>query len=320
MTLSSEDRREIDLALAEWLTKLGGADGDRYRASFHRWLDERVEHRSAYAAFRATDHDVELTSLPTPPLHDRVGLARTPYLVQLALAATVLLAIGSAGTWAWQHHINTAASGTTQIAADDAARAIDLPDGRHVMLDAHAVLLTSLEDDPSTLTLLEGRSRFRLPEGSARFVVAAGNLRLTAHGAVFDVIVDDNGVRITSLGGTLVVRHQGGLPARPDMILKQGEQLVANRTGDRVTAAAPDEAGWTSALLPLDGKTLADIIAIGNRHGGKPIMLADPALSARMVQGQLPATDTHILALQLAAAFDLDLHETKHGYVLAIKT
>lgn len=320
MTSSPEDRHDIDLALADWLAKLGGPDAGQYRQPFALWLDEGPEHRTAYAAFQATAREVGMTSLPTPELHVRTDRTPSPFTKQLALAAAVVLVVGGVGALGWRLHNPGSAPATVQIAAEDEPRAIDLPEGPSMMLDAHAVILTSLNPSLSTLTLLGGRGRFRLPAQGSPFVVAAGSLRVTARGAVFDIVVDGDIVRVTVLRGRVLVRHRDTSANSKPVTLDKGHQLVADTSGDRVIAAARGEAGWSSALLPLDGKTLADVIAIGNRRGGKPVLLADPVLSGRLLQGQAPATDTHILALQLAAAFDLDLRETEQGYVLSIKS
>ena len=318
MIAPRDDRRAIDLAIAEWLTKLGRKDGEQYRRSFEAWLSERSEHRVAYQAFVATDRDVAGTSFPVPRLHPQPRpVLRTPF-AQAAIAAAIVLGVGGGATYlALQKPSHDAASGT-RFAAGDAPRAIELADGTSLMLDTHAVMLTAFVGDRPILLLEQGRARVRFPAHADRpFVVAAGDLRLTAHGAVFDIARDADTVRVTALGGAIIAQHEHGLTSAP---IAPGQQLVANSTGDRLMPADKNEASWTSALLPLDGKTLADLVAIGNRTGGKTIMLPDAELGRRPVQGQLPVKNTHALALQIAAAFDLNVRETPDQYILTRKS
>jgi transmembrane sensor len=318
VTPTPEDRRAIDLALAEWLAKLGNDGGEHHRPAFEAWLAERREHRDAYRAFEAVDHDVLQTSLPIPPLHRQTRPAIRPSLAYAAIAALLVLGVGGGGTLLFLRSPSREAATGTLYAAGDTARAVDLPDGTSLMLDAHAMILTSIEEEKPLLLLEQGRARIRLPASTNRpFTVASGDLRLTAHGAVFDIAKDGNTVRVIPLGGKVIVRHVRQ-PEQPPLL--PGQQLVAGPDGDKVMTADKSEPGWTSALLPLDGKTLGDLVTIGNRTGGKMIAFADSALASRPVQGQLPVKDTHLLALQIAAAFDLDIRETHDEYILTRKT
>ncbi|PXA86229.1 hypothetical protein DMC47_35215 [Nostoc sp. 3335mG] len=318
MSTSPEDWRAIDLALAEWLTKLGRDDGDRHRRSFAEWLAQDPAHEQAFEAFRAVDRAISRTSLPIPPLHPPRRTTYRPQLVQAAIAALVIFGVGGGGAYLLTRPGAQRSASGTQYAAGDAPRAVALPDGPSLMLDAHAIVLTSMETDGPMLLLEQGRTRVRLPANSVRpFVVAAGDLRLTARGAVFDVSRDGDTVQVTPLDGQVTVRHTSGPAAVP---LRAGNQLVATSHGDQIMPAPVDEPGWTSALLPLDGKTLGNLIDTGNRSGGKRIALDDSALANRPVQGQLPVGDTHNLALQIAAAFDLDLRETPTEYILTRKS
>jgi transmembrane sensor len=318
VSTSSEDRRAIDLALAEWLTKLGRDDGDRYRRSFEEWLAQDPAREQAFQAFKAADRDIGRTSLPIPPLHPPRRTTYRPQFVQAAIAALVILGVGGGGAYLLMRPGAQNKLSGTQYAAGDTPRAIELPHGPSLMLDAHAIVLTSMETDGPMLLLEQGRTRVRLPASGERpYVVAAGDLRLTAHGAVFDVARDGDTIQVTPLAGEVTVRHASGPAAVP---LRAGNQIVATSHGDQIMPAPVDEPGWTSALLPLDGKTLGNLIDTGNRSGGKRIALDDSALANRPVQGQLPVSDTHNLALQIAAAFDLDLRETPTKYILARKS
>ena len=317
MTSSAEDKRNIDQALADWLTRLGGDDGADYQQSFERWLEQDPAHRAAYRAFRETDDEIGTTSLPVPPLRVPIVARSRPRLSDLALAGMAVLAVFGVGAVAMYRHAAGPTTGTEIVSADE-SRSVDLPGGPSMVLDAHSMIRTAFEGDRSTVLLEDGRARFRLADDmSAPFTVASGDLRISSRGGVFDVRKERDAVLVTALRGMTFVRHQRDLATKSAIRLTRGEQLRSDHSGDRIMAAPEDEARWTSALMPLDGMTIGEIVAIGNAHGGKPIRLADPTLAVRPLQGQLPATDTRTLSLQLAAAFDLDLSETEQALVLA---
>ncbi|WP_454882596.1 FecR domain-containing protein [Sphingomonas oryzagri] len=304
----------INRTAADWRAKLRGDDSEATREAFDAWLAESPAHRDANAAYQAVEAEAGLTSLPVPPLHAAPRGWQTAG--GLALAASLLLAC-TLGLVLW--HTSGMLHPSREYAAETTIRSYPLEGGADMILDAHSLVRTSFDGPHATYSLVDGRARFRVRTAEAEpFSVSLEPLRVHGSGATFDIDRAGKNIRVVSLAGRVDIDHpssNGGVQSSIQLI--PGQAFVSDAQGERIVTADKDEVRWTAAMLPLDGLTLGEVIAIGNREGGTQIILDDPTLASMALQGQLAAVDTPALAEQLAAAFDLACTRDRRGLVLS---
>jgi transmembrane sensor len=316
MSASDKDWTRINQAVADWRARIRGDDSQATRTAFEVWLAEDPAHREANAAYEAIEAKALLTTLSVPPLHPPQPIWRpTRSTAWMAVAASLALICTLTLTL---RHGTLAARQGQDYATATAIRSYALEGGADLILDAHSLVRTSSDDRQGAFILVGGRARFSTPSSmSDTFAVSLDRLRVKARGATFDVQRLGQSIRIIDVAGRVDIAQQGqDAGSGTDIHLAPGDAFVDDAQGERVVTAGREDTHWTTAMLPLDGLTLGEVVAIGNRAGGTPIVLGDPTLAGMPLQGQLAAVDTSALARQLSAAFDLDLAHDARGLVL----
>lgn len=311
MSLPPAERRRIDARLAEWLARIGGEAREDDDRAFQAWLDERREHRTAYEDFRAIRHMVDGTSLGVPPLTPARRSQVSASLVALALSASIILGCGVA--WVLTSRQLVRSPETARQADGGVLRLVNFGDGGAIYFDRDARATFGRDARGRVIELVTGRARFS--SGATPFRVGVGDLQLSARNTVFDIDVRGAVVTVMVLDGKLTVLRQGH-PARS----LGARQILTVAPAEETLNTVPRERGdWTVTMLPLDGRTLGDIVAIVAREGGPKLVLGEPSLAGLTLQGQLRATDVGALSRQLAAALDLAVARRGHDYVLERK-
>ncbi len=164
-------------------------------------------------------------------------------------------------------------------------RAIDLPDGSRVTLNARSAIDLSFTAEARRLHLVEGQAFFEVaPDPVRPFEVAVRHVRVRALGTAFDI--DRN---IADGGAAIAVTQHAVLVAADtaeSVNLLEGQTLVVDRNG-RLGAVEPSKASivaaWRSGLYIAEDKPLADVIrALQAYHAGWIVIRGDDVAKLRV--------------------------------------
>jgi transmembrane sensor len=206
----------------------------------------------------------------------------------LPLAAVLAVAAGVAIFWRGARDPSlgrsVAATRTEERAGVGERRAVDLPDGSHVLLGA----ASSLRFDESAPTrsrdvYLQGQALFRVRHDSARrFMVHAGGTVTEDLGTEFDVRAypGDSVVRVVVRDGEVLV-HPAAARSDSNTVLHRND--VANVPRDGQTEVRHDQnvdrlLAWENGKILFDDTPLSDVAVELQRWFDIECRIADPSL------------------------------------------
>lgn len=299
---------------ADWFARLRAPDGPDYSARFETWLAEDPAHRAAYDRLaRRWDQTAFLANTPLGKRRDlsRAASGRTPAARHAAAAAIAALALVSIITFGLVDARHPQASPTQVLAQTNdgpAIRTIALTDGSRVTLDSGASVRIAYTSGERRIRLERGRARFAVAhDPSRRFIVAAGEGSIIAHGTVFDVTIDRAGVRVALLKGQVEVRKlraSGGAHAGA-VVLRPGQQVTFDSAKPISPISRADDQQWPNGMLVFDGMRLADAIAQFNSRNHRQIRLEAEHGANLRISGAYRANDPAGFAVAVAGAFKL---------------
>ncbi|HEX6859577.1 MAG TPA: FecR domain-containing protein [Caulobacteraceae bacterium] len=293
-------------AAARWFARRrSGAMTAQELRELEVWLDADAAHRDAYdhlarlwGGAEAARNDPEVMQM-----REAAHRAQTTrrWRAFAAVAAVFVLAVfGAAGVANWM----TAGSNASPelVAGPDhqelrtsvgQTATMTLTDGSVVTLDSDTVLRTRTTWNRRYVELAKGRAFFRVAHQPTRpFVVLAGGRTVTALGTSFEVAVDRGKFQVTLVSGKVRVEQP---KAEKPMVttLKPGTKLVAPDDGawKLATADIPRETSWVDGLLRFRDEPLGQVAGELNKYSRKKVIIDDPAVAARPIQGAFAAGD-----------------------------
>ena len=291
------------------------------RDAFGAWREESVEHCRAYEAVehawreaqRHASHPkiIALRHEAALRLTRRTSLRAA--MPRWAVAAAIVMAIVVTGyavtqrtalTRLVQSNGNQPGSkaqveSTTYRTRKGERLAVTLKDGSQVTLNTQTELETAFTRTERHVILHRGQALFEVAKNPDRpFVVEAQSRRLVAVGTAFDVRLEEAGVQVTMVEGTVRVEHipkkaarelaATERPASPKVtMLTAGQQLmtdsgdkdeVRNTNADHVTS-------WQRGQVIFENARLADAIAEFNRYSDNELELDNPSLQELRLSG-----------------------------------
>ena len=325
----SEMRRQLVLpgeepaaAAAGWVAlRRSGEMSDADYADLERWLATDPVHvaalrhaEEAWALAGAAREDPDLLALREEAVL-KPGRRRrwfgTPALPFAASVAAALLLAGatfmSPGGWSgarlWfgpiRQELHTSVGQRTDIT---------LPDGSVVTLDTDTAIRTIESRRERRVELTKGQAFFRVAKDPGRpFVVVAGDRKVTAVGTAFAVRVDNGCFQLTMVQGVVKVEaplsaRRGAPPRIQTASMSAGSQLitVVNHQWTIRPVDALKETGWTKGLLIYEATPLETVAQELNRYSERKIVIEDPKVAHRLVNGTFRANDVDgaIMALE----------------------
>ena len=281
---------------AQWFAQVrSGAIDAADEQSWLQWIDAE-DHQKAYENCElAWELSAELRGSPgiaamlagadtramAPPV--RAGW-RVP-VWQLGLAAS-LLAIGA---FAW---LFVGAPATTEYSTGvGEQRTVALGDGSTVFLNTDSDVRVRLSRRLRRIELVRGEALFTVSHDPRRpFEVHALQGVTTAVGTQFDVELTRGGAAISVLEGTVTVggSSEGRAAALPPVAVSAGNGVGYSQEG-AVSDLRPAEVnriqGWRSQRMVFNDIALDTALAEYNRYSRKPIVLSNPALGSRHING-----------------------------------
>lgn len=284
---------------ADWLIRVREAPGDAALArSLAHWLDERDEHRRAYASVeRSWQIMAELAPAPADP-QGHVGLEAPPAAV-LAFPRRLWrpLAIGAALAAALVAFL--AAPALVLLMEADyrtgtgARQALALADGSRIELGADSAVAVDMSGGRRVVRLLAGEAFFDVrPDPARPFVVDAGGVDVTVLGTRFNVRLTSTDAGVELAEGAVSLDYPGHGQAHARLVPGQSA-LVDLRTGALVTGeiAVDDIAVWREGRLFVQDATIAAVVEQLQRYHRAWITVPDGALAQQRVTGLYDLTD-----------------------------
>lgn len=314
----------------------------RFLAARDAWLNERPDHREAYAdAIRALGivaaHMADpavmalrrkaLETTPVRPIPSPLG---TRLAAGLAVCA-IVAAIGSGLRISETHTRHVDAGAQTPVARVGRVYStgvgqrltIPLPDRSLVTLDTASAVRIRYAAGQRSVDLMQGQALFKVAKHQpAPFQVYAGDQRITALGTVFDVRLEPDRVRVSLLEGSVRVASvspsDSGEP-RKEVVLDPGQALEQRGAIVRVLGINPTRTkSWIDGVLDFDDEPLASAVDEVNRYSEHKIVLDSAQIRALRISGIFTAGDTERFAQTMAELFSLQLdHDTAGRIILS---
>jgi transmembrane sensor len=222
-----------------------------------------------------------------------------------AIAATVGVVAVSAALWIVGHDPNHA---TYSTATGEQASHV-LPDGSILVLNTRSRVKLDWSSRSREIVLEDGEALFQVAHDAARpFRVHTANAVVQAIGTRFDVYRSDAGVAVTVLEGRVEVRStspQSSEATEPQPLssaqplrLGAGEQARIDEHDEIATThlTTPERVvEWQQRRLVFDNTSLADAVREFNRYQRKPLVLDEPVLGNKRINGIFDASDRDAL-------------------------
>lgn len=289
-----------DFKAADWFAQARGADHDP--GDEQPWLEwiGHTGHQKAYENCElAWELSAELRNSPTLTVllagadvlvgRQRAAAAppaRPKWRVpawQVGLAASIIVA----GAFVWL--LVSRPSIAEYSTAVGEQRTVALADGSTVFLNTDSTVRVSLGRSLRRIELARGEALFSVSHDPARlFEVHALQGVTTAVGTQFDVELTRGGAAVSVLEGTVTVGASGSAISAPPVAVTAGSGVGYTQEG-AVSEIRPAEVnriqGWRSQRIVFNDIELDTALAEYNRYTHTPIVLSDPALGSRHING-----------------------------------
>jgi transmembrane sensor len=281
------------ITAGQWFAQARSGDTDpAQNQAWLQWIDDQG-HQQAYENCElAWELSGELRSNPRiAALLAGADALRAPSvrakwrvpIWQVGLAAS-LLALGAFG---WRL---VGAPTTTQYSTGvGEQRTVTLADGSTVFLNTDSDVRVQLSRRVRRIELARGEALFSVSHDPSRpFEVHALQGVTTAVGTQFDVELTRGGAAISVLEGTVTVGGSATGAAAPSVAVSAGNGVGYSQAG-AVSELRPAEVnriqGWRTQRMVFNDIALDAALAEYNRYSRKPIVLRNPALGSRHING-----------------------------------
>ncbi|MDH2134281.1 FecR domain-containing protein [Sphingobium yanoikuyae] len=304
---------ERDYALREeairWHVRIAEGSADDWEA-FVDWLGADPAHARAYDAIEALDAEAGSAILKVQQAanDDRPSSTRWWWWwsggVAASLALAAMLGPGLVGRGD-PYQVATRAGQTRSVA---------LPSGDRIALNGNSSI-TLDHKNPRFAKLERGEAIFTIRhDANAPFVVHVGEERIQDAGTVFNVIRDEEGVRVAVAEGAVLYNPQGEavILAAGESLRDQGGNGAIIRSGVDPTAVG----SWREGRLSYNATPLSLVAVDLARAIGEKVTL-DPVLEKQRFTGTITLdTDRVRLFADLAVLLDVRAEHSASGWKL----
>lgn len=289
-----------DIKAADWFAQSRDAGQEPADESpWLKWISD-VEHQKAYENCElAWELSAELRSSPTltvllagaDALVNRQRAVTSPAprpkwrvpVWQVGLAASAI----AVGAFAWLLLGRTSVAEYSTGVGEQ--HTVALADGSTVVLNTDSDVRVVLSGHLRRIELLRGEALFNVSHDPARpFEVHALQGVTTAVGTQFDVELTRAGAAVSVLEGTVTVGASGATTTAPPVAVTAGSGVGYTQQG-AVSQLRPAEVnriqGWRSQRIVFNDIALETALAEYNRYTHTPIVLGNPALGSRHING-----------------------------------
>lgn len=240
------------------------------------------------------------------------------------MAAAVLLPLLAVSTW----YLLRPQKMNKVVSAYGQQLRITLPDSSIVVLNAHSELSYYNWKDGKREVWLQGEALFevyhRATPIARNFTVHAGKVQVEVLGTIFNVKERREKVEVFLKEGKVKVSANAGANV---LILQPEEKaayLAATGTLRKTTDRKEVVLAWTENKMQLQHTAVSDIINTLHDTYGFTIMLEDPTLANRTIDGVLPLNNVNNVLFELSAILNVKIEKNndtltfkstgQHGY------
>jgi len=269
-------------AWKEWMAR-GSDNSLAYENVELAWeISEELRNRPAIKTL-LRDADMTLTRTASVPVGRGLFGGRVSWRAGAALAAVALIC---AVTAVW---VVTRGSVTEYASGVGEQRVVTLPDNSTLSLNTGTRVQVQYSRGLRRIDLLAGEAEFAVThDGERPFEVHALRGATTAVGTEFDVQITGATATVSVLKGTVTVRptEQTGASTSTEVTAGQAVDYTAEGHASALrNADAGRVHGWLAQRIVFSDVTLADALTDYNRYTKTPIVLGDPALGGRRING-----------------------------------
>ncbi|MDH2327799.1 FecR domain-containing protein [Cereibacter sp. SYSU M97828] len=166
------------------------------------------------------------------------------------------------------------------------ARAVTLPDGSRMVLDAASSADLRFQGDARVLHLHEGRADFQVAAAARHFVILSDSGRVITRGGALTVHLWDAEMTVACHSGAVTVTGSNG----GDILLAGGQEVTVGPSGnDPIRAASAAEREWQAGRLVFEDRPLRQVVADLGRHRSGRIVLRGEGIRELRVTGVFDA-------------------------------
>jgi len=312
----------------EWVERFARGEGRRADvAALKRWMARSAAHAEAFdrvsriwTSLEPVGRKLAAKGLVSPRSHQRIeahapghlGIGRRTFiggaLAASAAGAAVLVARPPLDLWpSW-----------SELTADfrtkpGEQRQLTLADQVSIDLNTRTSLAAG-SADAGKARLIAGEALISCPpQMQVLFTLLAGDGRVVATGARFNVRIDEQTVCVTCVAGG--VRVEQGMSA---VSLPSGQQVLYSDRGMSrpVTVDPATVAAWHDGIVVFESTPITDVIAEVNRYRSGKIILTNKELGRRLFDAKLRIENIGNVVRQIELTFGAHATELPGGIVL----
>jgi len=306
----SASREALERQARAWLIKLtSGEATDEDARAFEIWRARSADHARVFDQVRglwsALGPALQAESAPAPLPRRHWG--RRAFLGAAAASLGYLAlrpALRGSGVPGFPSDYQTAVGEQTQVTFGEHAT---------VALNTRTRMNMIRERGVPVIDLLVGEAEITSRVSGTPLWVRAGEGRIEAGAARFNVRLHDNEVRVTCLGDrvTVTLRGQSSRLVAGQQVRYDGTGLHRPRAVDLETVVA-----WRQRLLIFDNQSLRDVVTEVNRYRPGQVILMNDALAGRRVQARFSLDQLDSVIALIHDAYGATVTELPGGIVL----
>jgi transmembrane sensor len=328
----------IDALASDWVIRAEAGLSAGEAAALENWrasdprhgaaLDQHAQAWTLLGNVRRSGHADEMRDA----LRARARQRRRRRLAGAAVAAAALVLAGLG----WRLH-ESEVTETTPVAQILFPQKQTLPDGGTVELKPGAEIAVDYSGEFRRVTLLRGEALFHVAENKARpFVVTAGGVDVRAVGTAFLVAMGPRDVDVVVTHGRVAVERAAAAEpaihgpteapsaAPVSTLVDAGSRLTVEMEPQQAAPAVvavsshemQERLAWCGPRVEFNDTTLADAVALMNRHAKLKLVVGDPGLAKLRVNGLFRVDNTETLVRLLEASFGVQTERTGDSIIL----
>jgi transmembrane sensor len=316
MSLNNADQKIREQAI-QWLLRLS-ADKctNAERQAFSKWLEIHPSHQEIYhrieAHWNRLDRfkSLEFTSRTQALKYRPASLKRRRYLQGLAMAATVLIAIGYT-TFSDRGWYGRPVNYSTTIGNQSK---LQLSDGSQMELNSDTLVSVHFNRWQRAIEIIRGEAFFKVEHDANRpFVVTAANGCITDIGTAFGVYLQTEKVRVAVQEGRVMVKTEQSreLSANNVIIYQRDGSFIAQPNSDISNLTA-----WRQGELVFNNRRLDDVLAELGRYSKTQIHMANPSLGPLKVSGRFRLDRPEVALESIATSLSISLHRSSADRII----
>lgn len=303
-----DNRSSIDQEAYTWVMRFAsGHASETDIAALQQWSRRDPAHAEAFRRISQTwrglgelrQKDQGAPATRAAPVTSRMG--RRAFLggaiAASAAGAAVLVARPPLGLW----------PSLSELVADyrtatGEQRQIVLADNTSIDMNTQtSIAVRPSEDGGSGIDLISGEAVFSAPaQSSGRFAVHAGNGRILANDARFNVRYQHNGVCVTCLKGEVRIEQGSAMLS----LSPQRQAIYSNRGMSSVMVADPAHVtAWQEGIVIFQLTPVSEVVTEVNRYRSGRIILTNQQLGRRLFNARLRIANIDLVVSRIEQVF-----------------